>query len=324
MTSLDTFREEFVTYLNDKVVTKEPLNLYEPILYILKLGGKRLRPVLTLMSCELFNSPYQKAMDAALAIELFHNFSLIHDDIIDNAPLRRGEATVHEKWDLNTGVLSGDAMLILAYQFFENYDSVTFQHLAKLFSKTAIQVCEGQQLDVDFENRENVTIDEYLHMINYKTAVLVGAAMEMGAIIAGASKNSQKNIYEFGRNLGIAFQLQDDYLDVFGDPKLFGKQVGGDIISNKKTFLFLTALKDASKEDAQELKHLYSIQPKNPEDKIDAIVRVFKNSGAEEKTIQEIKKYTDKAILLLEVLELSENGKKQLVEFANQLIYRTV
>ncbi|MBA3985066.1 MAG: polyprenyl synthetase family protein [Flavobacteriales bacterium] len=324
MTSLDTFREEFVTYLNDKVVTKEPLNLYEPILYILKLGGKRLRPVLTLMSCELFNSPYQKAMDAALAIELFHNFSLIHDDIMDNAPLRRGEATVHEKWDLNTGVLSGDAMLILAYQFFENYDSVTFQHLAKLFSKTAIQVCEGQQHDVDFENRENVTIDEYLHMINYKTAVLVGAAMEMGAIIAGASKNSQKNIYEFGRNLGIAFQLQDDYLDVFGDPKLFGKQVGGDIISNKKTFLFLTALKDASKEDAQELKHLYSIQPKNPEDKIDAIVRVFKNSGAEDKTIQEIKKYTDKAILLLEELELSENGKKQLAEFANQLIYRTV
>ncbi len=324
MTSLDVFREDFVSYLHEKVRIKEPVNLYEPILYILELGGKRLRPILTLMSCELFNSAYQKAMDAALAVELFHNFSLIHDDIMDNAPLRRGKVTVHEKWDINTGILSGDAMLILAYQLFENYDSATFQHLAKLFSKTAIQVCEGQQLDVDFENRENVSIDEYLHMIDYKTAVLVGAAMEMGAIVACASETSQKNIYEFGRNLGIAFQLQDDYLDVFGDPKLFGKQVGGDIISNKKTFLYLTALKDASKDDANELQHLYSIQPKNPEDKIEAIVRIFKNSGSEEKTIQEIKSYTDKAILLLEELDLSDNGKKQLTEFANQLIYRTV
>lgn len=324
MTSLDTFREAFIHYLHEKVTTKDPRNLYEPITYILELGGKRLRPVLTLMSCELFNAPYQKALDASLAIELFHNFSLIHDDIMDNAPLRRGKVTVHEKWDINTGILSGDAMLILAYQFFENYDPVTFQQLAKLFSKTAMEVCEGQQYDVDFEDREDVTIEEYLYMINYKTAVLAGAAMTMGAIVAGATKISQENIYEFGRNLGMAFQLQDDYLDVFGDPKLFGKQVGGDILSNKKTFLYLTAHKDAPAADQKEMEHLYTIQPENPEDKIEAIKRIFESSGAKLKTQVEIKNFTDKAILLLENIEIPEHGKKQLTDFATHLIFRTI
>jgi geranylgeranyl diphosphate synthase type II len=324
MTSLDEFREEFVTYLSKNVSTKEPKNLYEPISYILTLGGKRLRPILTLMTCELFDAPYQKAMDAALAVELFHNFSLIHDDIMDNAPLRRGKETVHEKWDINTGILSGDAMLILAYQLFENYEATTFQQLAKLFSKTAIEVCEGQQYDVDFEERDTVTVDEYLHMIDYKTAVLVGAAMEMGAIVAGASKKSQAAIYEFGRNLGIAFQLQDDYLDVFGNPESFGKQVGGDIISNKKTYLFLTALSDSSLEDSKELEHLYSIQPENPGEKIEAVKRLFIHSGAEEKTKLKIKHFTEIAIQLLGDLEISETGKQQLATFANQLIYRTV
>jgi geranylgeranyl diphosphate synthase type II len=324
MTSLDEFREEFVSYLSNTISTKEPKNLYGPISYILTLGGKRLRPILTLMTCELFEAPFQKAMNAALAVELFHNFSLIHDDIMDNAPLRRGKETVHEKWDVNTGILSGDAMLILAYQLFENYEAKTFQQLAKLFSKTALQVCEGQQYDVDFEERDTVTVAEYLHMINYKTAVLVGAAMEMGAIVAGASEKSQIAIYEFGRNLGIAFQLQDDYLDVFGDPKTFGKQVGGDIISNKKTYLFLTALSDSSAEDSKELEHLYSIQPKNPEEKIEAVKRLFIHSGAEEKTKQKISYFTEIAIQILKDLDISEAGKKQLTAFANQLIYRTV
>lgn len=324
MTSLDEFREEFVSYLSNTISTKEPKNLYEPISYILTLGGKRLRPILTLMTCELFEAPFQKAMNAALAVELFHNFSLIHDDIMDKAPLRRGKETVHEKWDVNTGILSGDAMLILAYQLFENYEAKTFQQLAKLFSKTALQVCEGQQYDVDFEERDTVTVAEYLHMINYKTAVLVGAAMEMGAIVAGASEKSQIAIYEFGRNLGIAFQLQDDYLDVFGDPKTFGKQVGGDIISNKKTYLFLTALSDSSAEDSKELEHLYSIQPKNPEEKIEAVKRLFIHSGAEEKTKQKISYFTEIAIQILQDLDISEAGKKQLTAFANQLIYRTV
>ena len=186
------------------------------------------------MACEIFEGSYKKALDAALAVEVFHNFSLIHDDIMDDAPLRRGKETVHEKWDINTGILSGDAMLINAYQLFENYEGEVFIELAKLFSKTAIEVCEGQQYDIDFETRDDVTISEYIKMIEYKTAVLVGAAMKMGAIVAGASETSKTGIYDFGRLLGLAFQLQDDYLDAFGDPKTFGKQVGGDIIENKK------------------------------------------------------------------------------------------
>src|SRR5690606_16859238 len=194
------------------------------------------------MTAEIFDCDHKKALNAALSIEVFHNFSLVHDDIMDDAPLRRGEETVHEKWDLNTGILSGDAMLIMAYQLFENYSPDIFQALARLFSKTALEVCEGQQFDVDFEIRDNVTIPEYLKMIEYKTAVLVGAAMKMGAIVAQAKEEDQDIIYEFGKNLGIAFQLQDDYLDVFGDPKTFGKQVGGDIIENKKTYLYLKAV----------------------------------------------------------------------------------
>ena len=214
--------------------------------------------------------------------------------------------------------------MILAYQLFESYEPETFQKLAKLFSKTAIEVCEGQQYDMDFEERDNVSVDEYLHMINFKTAVLVGAAMEMGAIVAGASEKSQSSIYEFGRNLGLAFQLQDDFLDVFGNPETFGKQVGGDIISNKKTYLFLTALNDLTKADSRELEHLYSIQPENPAEKIEAVKRLFESSGAREKTKNKIKEYTDVAVNLLNDLDISETGKKELIDFANYLIYRTV
>lgn len=325
MTPLDVLRSAFLTHLSTRFsVPKEPQNLYAPIHYILDIGGKRLRPVLTLMSCELFGENHQKALDAAMAVELFHNFSLIHDDIMDNAPLRRGKETVHEKWDINTGILSGDALLILAYQLFENYEPDTFQNLAKLFSKTAIEVCEGQQYDMDFEQRDNVSVDEYLHMINYKTAVLVGAAMEMGAIVAQASEKSQNAIYEFGRNLGLAFQLQDDYLDVFGDPETFGKQVGGDIISNKKTYLLLTALNDLPEADSRILKHLYSIQPENPSEKIEAVKRLFEISGSREKTKNKIKSYTETATNMLSEMEINETRKQELYHFANQLIYRTV
>jgi geranylgeranyl diphosphate synthase type II len=215
MQNIEAYQKSFIANLKDFAVDKEPKNLYEPINYILKLGGKRLRPVLTLMTTEIFDGNSDKAMNAALAVEVFHNFSLVHDDIMDDAPLRRGKETVHEKWDLNTGILSGDAMLIMAYQLFENYEPPIFRDLAKLFSKTALEVCEGQQYDVDFETRNNVTISEYLKMIEYKTAVLVGAAMKMGAIVANAPKKDQNAIYDFGRYLGIAFQLQDDYLDAF-------------------------------------------------------------------------------------------------------------
>lgn len=324
MHSVDRYREEFVAYLSQKVETKEPENLYDPMVYILGLGGKRVRPVLVLMAAEIFGADYRKALDAALAIEIFHNFSLIHDDIMDDAPLRRGKKTVHEKWDINTGILSGDAMLIKAYQLFENYEGDTFRELARLFSKTAIEVCEGQQYDMDFETREDVTIPEYLRMIEYKTAVLVGASLRMGAIVANTSEENKEKIFEFGRLLGIAFQLQDDYLDAFGDPESFGKQVGGDIIENKKTFLYLTSLNAAAENVAVQLEHLYSINPLDATAKIEAVKNLFESSGAAELTRNEIEKYTNKAFGVLEELDVEESQKSLLRSFGHNLMERQV
>lgn len=324
MQNISFFQDAFVGYLNAYQTEKEPKNLYEPITYILSLGGKRLRPVLTLMTAEIFGTNHKEALDAALSIEVFHNFSLIHDDIMDDAPLRRGHITVHEKWDINTGILSGDAMLIMAYQLFENYEPRTFRDLAKLFSKTALEVCEGQQYDVDFETRDDVTIPEYLKMIEYKTAVLVGAAMQMGAIVANASEKEQQLIYEFGKNLGIAFQLQDDYLDAFGDPKTFGKQVGGDIIENKKTFLYLKALEFSEAEQQQELKHLFGINPSDSSEKVDSVKELFVSSGAAEATKQEIAAYTKDAFTVLDALNIGDKEKQVLKAFGENLMNRSV
>ncbi|MAP81817.1 MAG: polyprenyl synthetase [Aequorivita sp.] len=322
MDILQKYNQEFQQNLENAVTKNEPAQLYDPIKYILSLGGKRIRPALTLMVCDFFEASYKEAMSAALAIELFHNFSLIHDDIMDNAPLRRGQITVHEKWDVNTGILSGDAMLILAYRFFEDYNPNQFQELAKLFSETALQVCEGQQHDMDFETRDDVSIDEYIHMIDHKTAVLVGAAMKMGAIVANASKSDKESIYEFGRNLGIAFQLQDDYLDVFGDSKTFGKQIGGDIIANKKTFLYLTAVNQGAQVQADELEHLFTINPKDPTDKISTVKEIFTHSGAAEATKKEIEKYSNLAYSVLDEIEISEEKKKMLRQFGEELMLR--
>lgn len=324
MRNLSSYHEVFVDYLDNYLKPKDPNTLYEPIHYILNLGGKRLRPILTLMTAEMFGCPYEKALDAALSVEVFHNFSLVHDDIMDDAPLRRGEMTVHEKWDVNTGILSGDAMLIMAYQLFENYEPMVFQELARLFSKTAIEVCEGQQYDVDFESRDDVTIEAYLKMIEYKTAVLVGAAMKMGAIVAKAASECQNAIYDFGKNLGIAFQLQDDYLDVFGDAKTFGKQIGGDIIENKKTFLYIKAFEFSDTSDKRQLEHLYSLSPSDPSEKIETVKYIFENSGAAEATRLEIEHYTNKAFSVLENINISETNKETLRAFGNNLMNRTV
>ena len=310
--------------MEKKVKIKEPVNLYEPISYILNLGGKRLRPVLTLMTTDIFGGDYKKALDAALAIEVFHNFSLVHDDIMDEAPLRRGKQTLHKKWDLNTGILSGDAMLIYSYQLLESYPAMTFKKLLQVFSQTALEVCEGQQYDVDFESREDVTIPEYLIMIQNKTAVLVAAAMKMGAIIADKPNDVQDLIYDFGKNLGIAFQLQGDYLDAFGDPKSFGKQVGGDIIENKKTYLYLKALEMGNSTQAQELEHLFSIKPKDPTDKISTVKQLFEEAGAVSRTIEEIKSYTDRAFTTLEMLNLEPGKKERLRQFGTALMNREV
>ncbi|AEM70593.1 Geranyltranstransferase [Allomuricauda ruestringensis DSM 13258] len=321
---ISKYREQFVTHLQTRTKLGKPKNLYEPVQYILGLGGKRMRPVLTLMTAEAFGGKAEDALDAALAVEMFHNFSLVHDDIMDDAPLRRGKTTVHEKWDVNTGILSGDAMLILSYQFFENYPAEIYFELTKLFSKTALEVCEGQQYDVDFETRDDVTIPEYLKMIEYKTSVLVAAAMKMGAIVAQASQKDADAIYEFGRNLGIAFQLQDDYLDAFGDPKTFGKQVGGDIMENKKTYLYLKSLEKASKDDQDGLLHLYSIKPDDSTAKVEAVKTIFKESGAVDETKKAIQDFTQKAFDALAKTDLPEKNKALLKQFGKSLMERTV
>lgn len=324
MHSIHQYQEFISDYLQSQSTIKEPKNLYEPIQYILQLGGKRMRPILTLMSAEVFDADYKKALPAALAVEVFHNFSLVHDDIMDDAPLRRGNTTVHEKWDINTGILSGDAMLILAYQYFEQYEPIIFRELAKLFSKTALEVCEGQQWDVDFETRTDVSIADYLKMIECKTAVLVAAAMKMGAIIAETSTENAQLIYDFGLNLGLAFQLQDDYLDAFGDPKTFGKQVGGDIIENKKTYLFIKALEFASAEEKQQLLQLFSVHLEDNLEKIETVKQLFNSTGASQATQNAIADFTSKAFEIVNQMEISDDKKAILIHFGENLMKRKV
>ena len=324
MHSIAQYQEFITQYAKNQVVVQDPAGLYEPIAYIMGLGGKRLRPVLTLLAAELFEAKYQEALPAALAVEVFHNFSLVHDDIMDSAPLRRGHETVHEKWDTNTGILSGDAMLIMAYRYFEQYEPAVFYSLVKLFSQTALEVCEGQQWDVDFEQRDNVTLPEYLKMIEYKTAVLVAAALKMGAIIAKTSEENAQLLYDFGLHLGLAFQLQDDYLDAFGDPATFGKQVGGDIIENKKTYLYLKAMEFAEASDKLQLTHLFSIHPSDNTDKIESVKRLFIQTGASQATQAAIESLTQKALQLVDQLPVDQSKKDLLTAFAQNLMHRTV
>lgn len=324
MHTISQFQEIFISYLKSHTLDKEPKNLYDPISYILNLGGKRMRPVLTLMASEVFDTDCKAALPAAMAVEVFHNFSLVHDDIMDDAPVRRGKQTVHEKWDLNTGILSGDAMLILAYQYFEQYEPEVFRDLAKLFSKTALEVCEGQQMDVDFETRTDVTIPEYLKMIEYKTAVLVAAAMQMGAIVAKTSEKEARLIYDFGLNLGLAFQLQDDYLDAFGDPETFGKQVGGDIIENKKTYLYLKAIEFSSDKTSTELQKLFSLQLDDNSEKIITAKNIFNESGASKATQEAIEMYTLKAFETLGKMNINAEKKAILKAFGENLMGRKV
>ena len=319
---LTSYQKEFQQYLDKKKWIREPKNLYEPIDYIIQLSGKRIRPILTLMAADILSDDYKKAFPAALAVEVFHNFTLVHDDIMDDAPLRRGKKTVHEKWDLNRGILSGDAMLILAYQYFENYTPEIFQKLAILFSKTALEVCDGQQLDIDFETRSDVTIDEYLNMIRLKTSVLVAAALKMGAIVAESSEKNANLLYEYGLNLGLAFQLQDDYLDTFGNPETFGKQVGGDIIENKKTYLYLKAMELSSDDNKQKLAFFYNQKLEDNSIKIDEVKRIFEKYEIPSLIQQLIHDYTSLAFNLLEKMNISKLNKEKLTEFGSFLMAR--
>lgn len=324
MSIIEKYQDDFSQFLKENVTQQNPATLYQPVHYILNLGGKRIRPVLTMLSCDIFGTDYKKARFAALAVEIFHNFSLVHDDIMDKAPLRRGKATVHTKWNLNTGILSGDAMLILAYQYFERYEPLIFKELAVIFGKTALEVCVGQQFDLDFEERQEVSIEEYLKMIEYKTAVLVGAALQMGAVVAEASAENQQIIYNFGVALGIAFQLQDDYLDTFGDAKTFGKKIGGDILENKKTILYIKALENASATQKETLLRYYSSDNFPEAEKIQAVSDIFQQTKSDVFLREEIKNYTQKAFQFLDALEVPDEKKNILRQFGNDLMDRKV
>ena len=324
MLTVEEYRSKFLSYLENFKSPTNPKNLYEPVSYILGLKGKRIRPILTLLTCDIFNDKYDDAFDAALAVEVFHNFSLVHDDIMDEAPLRRGNETVHKKWDLSTAILSGDVMLILAYQLFENYSGDTFISLAKLFSKTAIEVCEGQQMDIDFSKKVDVSADEYLKMIEYKTAVLIGASMKMGAIVAGASEKDQNNIYEFGKNLGLAFQIQDDFLDTYGEEEKFGKKIGGDILENKKTLLFIRAKQLLNTSDSENLTKLYSSKFTDDLNKISEVRSLFEKCNIPAIISAEIEDFTKKSFEMLDSIKISAEKKQFLCDFGNSLMKRNI
>lgn len=321
MKPVEFYQELFLNHLKELTFTQEPQKLYDPINYILEIGGKRIRPVLSLMAAELFGSEASKALACATSVEFFHNFSLIHDDIMDQADLRRGHSTVHKKWDVNTGILSGDALLIKAYQQLEIYEGDVFKALVTLFNKTSIQVCEGQQWDVDFETQTQVSKEAYIQMIAYKTAVLLGASLKMGAIVSKASEEDANAIYDFGMNLGIAFQLQDDYLDAFGNPETFGKRVGGDIIQNKKTILFIEAMSLGDANEKQQL-HKWYAQNEDSESKIQEVCALFVKTGATTKTQEAIKKYTEDAFKALAKIQVPESNKQSLIHLAQALMHR--
>lgn len=297
-----------------------PKNLYDPITYIMNLGGKRLRPALVLIATDLFNGDVKAAMPAALAIETFHNFTLIHDDIMDNAPLRRGKKTVHEKWGVNNAILSGDVMMVEANKQLAKVNTSVLKDVLNTFNKTAQGVCEGQQLDMEFETRDDVSIPEYINMIRLKTAVLVGGAMKLGAIISEVSAEQTELIYDFGENLGLAFQLQDDILDVYGDPEKFGKQVGGDIIANKKTFLLLSLQQVVNKEDEQLLFDQFTNS--DLDQKIAGITELYEKYDIRDLANKEMTAYLDQAFDALARIAVEKNRKEQLIQLSKELMNR--
>lgn len=322
MEELKKYQEFFYQYFDElKFDQKSPVELYEPIHYMLSIGGKRLRPLLSLMACDLFGGDMKNAINPSIAVELFHNFTLMHDDIMDSAPLRRGKTTVHEKYDVNTAILSGDALLIKAYQFFENLEPYEYKKVGVLFSAIAAKLCEGQQYDMNFMEQENVSLEEYIEMIVGKTGVLTGASLKIGAIIAGASDADADRIYKFGENLGIAFQLKDDLLDVFGEQQAVGKKQAGDIFENKKTILYIKALEKADENQKKELKYWYNIKTENI-DKIYGVERIFKKLNVDFVVGDMIDQYTTEAQKYLEEIEGNKNSKEIFYKFSDMLISR--
>lgn len=319
------YRQQFLQYLEQRTLSAQPQNLYDPVNYILELGGKRLRPVAVLMAHQLFGGNTHNALPLALAVETFHNFTLMHDDIMDKAPLRRGNVTVHEKYDLNTAILSGDVMLILAYQYLlEVQDAEKAMPILKVFTQVAREVCEGQQMDMDFESRSDVALQEYLRMIELKTAVLFAGALQMGAILAGATAQDQQWLYQFGRDIGIAFQLQDDLLDSFGDPEKFGKKVGGDISQNKKTVLVLKVLEMGTPTAIHALQKWMQTTPPDDTEKITAVKQLFEETGVRRATEALKDQYRDAAFQALAKVRGDEDLKVKLRQLSDYLLGREV
>ena len=319
MQSFEQLSSQFGSFFNKAHFPAQPESLYRPAEYFLGLGGKRVRPVCCLMGNELFDEILPDTWQVATAIELFHNFTLIHDDIMDKAPLRRGLETVHMKYGEPTALLAGDVMLVVAYDYLNKVKSSHFHRLVSLFNATAKEVCEGQQLDMDFEKQDTVSLDAYLHMIELKTSVLLAASLKLGAILGGAGEGNLHHIYEFGKNLGIAFQVQDDYLDCFGDPAKFGKQVGGDILSNKKTFLLIRALETALGKDQQELQQLLQ---SNPADKVQQVLHIYRNTGVDLWAVQLKNQFMEKALQHLDDIAVLSKRKEPLRQLAHFLVQR--
>lgn len=322
MYSIQQLQNIIIKAIEGKKYPSEPAELYEPMQYMMNLGGKRLRPALLLMGCDAFGGDIYQAINPAIAIEVFHNFTLMHDDIMDNAPLRRGKITVHEKWNSSVGILSGDAMLVEGYKLMMQVDEKVLRPVLEIFNDTATAVCEGQQLDMNFEQLKEVQIAAYINMIRLKTAVVLGGALKIGALLAGANQTEAELIYAFGEDLGIAFQLQDDILDVYGNPEKFGKQVGGDIISNKKTYLLIKALETANQNQLAELNSWLHLTNFDTVKKVSAVRNLFDQMEIREKSEQEMNRYAQRALQSLKDLPLAEGQKSQLFEFADMLLVR--
>jgi geranylgeranyl diphosphate synthase type II len=307
--------------INETQYKEQPVELYEPITYLMQLGGKRMRPVLVLVATEMFGGEVSKALDAAIGIEIFHNFTLMHDDIMDKAPIRRGKPTVHVKWNESAAILSGDVMFVEAYKLMIKVNDTILRDVLDIFSDTASGVCQGQQADMNFEIRNDVSLAEYLEMIRQKTAVLLAGSMQIGALIGGAAKDQAKLLYEFGENLGLAFQLQDDILDVYGDPEIFGKQVGGDILSNKKTFMLIKAKELAKGDISNQINHWID-RNDDPNGKVEAITDIYNQLEIRKLAEELMENYVQKAVHALEQIEVINDSKDLLRGFAEQLLFR--
>ena len=318
--------EELLVKVNDFLdnlkYDRKPSGLYDPVKYVLSMGGKRIRPVLMLLSYGLFKDDVESVLMPACALETYHNYTLLHDDLMDNADMRRGHETVHRKWDANTAILSGDSMLVLAYERMAKCNPVYLSDVRHTFTETALEIGEGQQYDMEFETRNDVTEDEYIEMIRLKTSVLLACAQKIGAILAGASKQDQDNLYKFGEQIGLAFQLQDDYLDVYGDPKVFGKKVGGDIICNKKTYMLINAYNRADAEQRRELQHWMEAETFNSDEKVAAVTAIYNKVGVDKLAIEKIAYYFEESKKYLDAVQVSDERKAELRLYAQKMMHR--